>query len=113
MVQAVYEDTPMDTLRWLVEQGAPLGPEDEVIRVVASAVHEGNMDPQTAAWLQGVAAAGRGQAGGRGAGGRGLMGSVGCARKGQKRVRKLLRRLRKGTWRHGAADAQMVNAGNT
>ncbi len=69
VVRAVTKHCGADALRWLVEQGAPAGPEDEVDQAVASRVQDGTMDRQTAAWLRGLAAAGQGSGDGGGAGG--------------------------------------------
>ncbi len=60
VARAVNGRCGADTLRWLVEQGAPFGSEDEVDQAVAARVHEGHMDFQTAEWLRGLAAAGQG-----------------------------------------------------
>ncbi len=63
VAQAVLAKTGVLALRWLVEQGAPVGPGDEVDQAVAARVRKGTMEPQTAAWLRGLAAAGQGSGG--------------------------------------------------
>ncbi len=68
VMQAGREGAGVPALQWLVEQGARVWPEDEEDRAVAWEVYLGTMEPQTAAWLRGLAAAGQGSGSGSGAG---------------------------------------------
>ncbi len=56
VAQAVNTKCPAPVLRWLVEQGAPMGRRGFFERVVAAAVRDGELDAGTAAWLRDVAA---------------------------------------------------------
>ncbi len=60
LVRAVRKHSGVDALRWLEEQGAPVGPKDGMYEAVALEVDFRNMEPKTAVWLRGLAEAGQG-----------------------------------------------------
>ncbi len=55
--RAVEWDCAMPTVRWLVEQGAPMGDLDRLESAVARAVQQGSVTVEEAAWLRSMAAA--------------------------------------------------------
>ncbi len=57
VAQAVREGCRAPVLRWLVEQGAPVGSEKEVEAAVERAVEERAIGEGTATWLRGLVAA--------------------------------------------------------
>ncbi len=57
VVRAVEAACPVPALRWLVEQGAPLGDGRRLEKAVASAVEQCCMSNEAAAWLRSVPAA--------------------------------------------------------
>ncbi len=57
VAQAVYRGCVIPAVRWLVEQGAPVGTENEVTLVVALRVHQRGLGDGEAAWLRGLVAA--------------------------------------------------------
>ncbi len=54
---AVGEGCQVPVLRWLVEQGAPLGSMGYLEQAVAAAPRRGRLGAEAAAWLQGLATA--------------------------------------------------------
>ncbi len=56
LTRAVRSGHPTPVLRWLVEEGAPLGSVQSMEGAVASAVGWCGMGAEDAAWLRGVAA---------------------------------------------------------
>ncbi len=60
VVSAVSNGCRVPALRWLVENGAPLGSAEDMERAVVSAVQRGRLGAEAAAWLRGLAAGGSG-----------------------------------------------------
>ncbi len=56
VAQAVNNQYKAPVLRWLVEQGAPMGRGEFLEVVVGAAVRDGELDARTGAWLRDVAA---------------------------------------------------------
>ncbi len=73
VAQAVSSKYPAPVLRWMVEQGAPMGRREYLEAVTTAAVGDGQLDAGTAAWLRGLAA-GRRQAATTAAGAAGKFG---------------------------------------
>ncbi len=61
VVGAVEEGCQAPVLRWLLEQGAPMGSAAEMEEAVAAAEREGELGAEAAAWLRGLAEASRAQ----------------------------------------------------
>ncbi len=56
VAQAICISYPAPVLRWMVEQGAPMGRRESLETVAGAAVRDGELDAGTAAWLRDVAA---------------------------------------------------------
>ncbi len=57
LAEAVNRGCVEPALRWLVEQGMPVGRAKAMVEAVACAAFRGDLSPEAAAWLRGLAAA--------------------------------------------------------